>query len=69
MINEDDGNGNGTMDFDEFVVMMTKPEDVDEEEEELKNFFSLLDKDGNGKIVPWELKHYMLNYKGERLSD
>ena len=50
MITEVDTDGNGTIDFSEFCALMqSKSEGVDEEEE-MKNVFKILDKDGDGVI-------------------
>ena len=68
MINEVDADGNGTIGFPEFLVMMeSKMKDTDKEEER-REAFRVFDKDGNGFIRPAELKHVMTNL-GEKLSD
>lgn len=57
MLNEIDADGNGTIDFPEFLAMMVrKTKDMDSEEE-LKQAFKLFDKDGNGFISAAELHH------------
>ncbi|KAJ8308351.1 hypothetical protein KUTeg_013225 [Tegillarca granosa] len=61
-------NGNGTIDFPEFLTMMCKRmKDVDTEDE-LRQSFQIFDKDGNGYISAAELKHVMLSL-GEKLTD
>jgi|ERR1700722_5508391 len=61
MINEVDADGNGTIDFPEFLTMMArKMRDVDSEEE-IKEAFKVFDKDGNGYISAAELRHVMTN--------
>ena len=68
MINEVDANGNGTIDFPEFLVMMERKMKDTDSEEEIKEAFRVFDKDGNGFISAAELKHVMTNL-GEILSD
>ncbi|KAH9738635.1 calmodulin-7 [Citrus sinensis] len=58
MINEVDADGNGTIDFPEFLNLM----------EELKEAFRVFDKDQNGFISAAELRHVMTNL-GEKLTD
>lgn len=68
MINEVDSNGNGSIDFPEFLTMMArKMEDADSEEEILQAF-KVFDKDGNGFISAAELRHILTNL-GEVLTD
>ncbi|PKC60368.1 calmodulin [Rhizophagus irregularis] len=55
MINEVDADGNGTIDFPEFLTMMAQA-------------FKVFDKDGNGFISAAELRHVMTNL-GEKLTD
>ena len=68
IINEADADGNGTIDFNEFLAMMArKLKDVDTEEE-IREAFKVFDKDGNGYISAAELRHVMQNL-GEKLTD
>jgi calmodulin len=68
MINEVDADGDGAIDFNEFLVMMAKKmKDVDQEDE-YKEAFKVFDKDGNGYIEPAELKQVMQSL-GETLTD
>jgi calmodulin len=68
MIGEVDANGNGTIDFSEFLTLMvSKMKDTDTEEE-LREAFKVFDKDGNGFISAAELRHVMTNL-GEKLTD
>ncbi|GFP96832.1 calmodulin [Phtheirospermum japonicum] len=68
MINEVDADGNGTIDFPEFLNLMArKMKDIDSEEE-LKEAFRVFDKDQNGFISAAELRHVMTNL-GEKLTD
>lgn len=72
MINEIDKDRNGTIDFDEFLEMMTRATFAhksggagasrpghSEEEEELRQAFKVFDKDGNGTISQVELRDVM----------
>ncbi|VDI29092.1 calmodulin, partial [Mytilus galloprovincialis] len=68
MINEVDADGNGTIDFPEFLTMMAKKMKDSDSEDELKEAFKVFDKDGNGFISAAELRHVMTNL-GEKLTD
>ncbi|KAF3663584.1 Calmodulin-3 [Capsicum annuum] len=68
MINEVDGNGNGTIEFTEFLNLMAKKIKETDGEEELKEAFKVFDKDQNGYISATELRHVMINL-GEKLTD
>ena len=66
MVNEVDGNG--TIDFPEFLTMMARKMKDTDSEEELKEAFKVFDKHGNGFISASELRHVMTNL-GEKLTD
>ena len=68
MVNEVDADGNGTIDFPEFLTMMARKMKDTDSEEELKEAFKVFDKDGNGFISASELRHVMTNL-GEKLTD
>ena len=53
--------GNGTIDFEEFLLMMAKKMKDTDGEEELREAFRVFDKDGNGFISAAELRHVMTN--------
>jgi len=57
MINEVDPDGNGTVDFPEFLTMMARKMREIDAEEEIKEAFKVFDKDGNGYISSAEMKH------------
>ncbi|XP_067682358.1 calmodulin-like [Haliotis asinina] len=56
MINEVDADGNGTIDFDEFLTMMCRRLNTYDEESELREAFDVFDKDGDGRISVEELQ-------------
>merc|ERR1712008_301975 len=68
MINEVDADGNGTIDFPEFLTMMARKMKDTDSEEEIREAFRVSDKDGNGFISAAELSHVMTNL-GEKLTD
>lgn len=57
MVNEVDADGNGTIDFPEFLTMMARKMKDTDSEEEIKEAFKVFDKDGNGFISSAELRH------------
>ncbi|OWF56438.1 calmodulin-A-like [Mizuhopecten yessoensis] len=68
MVNEADIDGNGIIDFNEFLVMMAKKIKDTDSTEDIKEAFKVFDKDGNGQISSEELRRVMTNL-GEKLSD
>ncbi|MBA0784281.1 hypothetical protein Gotri_001869, partial [Gossypium trilobum] len=56
MINEVDADGNGTIDFPEFLNLMARKMKDTDSEEELKEAFRVFDKDQNGFISAAELR-------------
>lgn len=60
--------GNGTIDFPEFLTMMSKKMKDADSDEEIREAFRVFDKDGNGFISAAELRHVMMNL-GEKLTD
>jgi calmodulin len=67
MINEVDLDGNGTIDFKEFLGLMVRKMKDTDTEEELLEAFKVFDRDGNGFITSHELRHVMTNL-GEALT-
>ena len=61
MINEADADGNGTIDFPEFLIMMVNNMRDTENDLEIKEAFKVFDRDGNGYISAAELRHVMIN--------
>jgi calmodulin len=61
--------GNGFVDYDEFIQMMTKTQLKPlSAEEELKKTFNIFDIDQNGFIDSYEIKKTM-EHLGEKLTD
>lgn len=52
-----DADGNGTIDFPEFLTMMARKMKDTDSEEEIREAFRVFDKDGNGFISAAELRH------------
>lgn len=67
MINEVDADGNGTIDFPEFLNLMSRKMKDADSEEELMEAFKVFDKEQNGFISAAELRHLMTNL-GEKLT-
>jgi len=68
MINEVDIDGNGNIDFKEFLGLMARKMRDTDTEEELIEAFKVFDRDSNGLISAQELKHVMTSL-GEKVSD
>ncbi|KAJ2318121.1 hypothetical protein IWW52_002746 [Coemansia sp. RSA 2704] len=69
MINEVDENGDGKIDFSEFIAMMARqPMSAEGPESEIMEAFRVFDKNGDGVISAQELRHVMTSL-GEKLTD
>ncbi|KAG2199127.1 hypothetical protein INT46_000872 [Mucor plumbeus] len=68
MVNEVDGNGNGSIEYEEFVAMLSRKHRGSETQEESKETFRVFDRDGNGYISESELRHIMASV-GEKLTE
>merc|ERR1719464_728791 len=68
MVNEVDADGNGTIDFPEFLSLTARKMKDTDTEEELIEAFKAFDRDGSGFISAAELRHVMTNL-GEKLTD
>jgi len=71
MIAEIDFDGNGVVDFSEFLTIMANKMRDGDSEEEIKQAFKVFDKDGNGYISAAELKHALNDpaFRGSSLTD
>lgn len=68
MVKEVDKDGNGSIEFDEFLLMMARKLKAADGEEEMHQAFRVFDKNGDGFITFDELKRVMCSI-GERLTD
>lgn len=68
MIREVDADGNGAIDFPEFLTMMARTMETSEGEDAIRAAFKVFDKDGNGFVSAAEMRH-VLTHLGEKLSD
>ena len=71
MILEVDKDGNNQIEFEEFCMLMCKSMNKAEDEQTLREAFSLLDRDGSGTIDFSELKEILTGFSkaGETLDD
>ena len=68
MIDEVDADGNGTIEFPEFLAMMARRTSHVDSEEELREAFRVCDKDGDGYISTAELWQMMASLGRFRFS-
>ena len=68
MINEVDVDGNGTVEFAEFVILMTNKVKEMTKEEEITEAFNVLDKEKDSHISAKELKYFMRKVARIKLS-
>ena len=67
MVRDVDTDKNGTIDFEEFLAMMSKRMTNRDEDEEIREAFRIFDQDGNGFITLEELEAVMIKL-GENLT-
>lgn len=68
LVNEIDINGDGEIDFEEFVTLMARQVTEHDAEDELREAFKIFDSNEDGFISALELKTVMTNL-GEKLTD
>lgn len=68
MVKEVDQDGNGSIEFHEFLLMMARKLKASDGEEEMHHAFKVFDKNDDGFITFDELKRVMCSI-GERLTD
>lgn len=68
MVKEVDQDGNGSIEFNEFLLMMARKLKAADGEEEMYHAFKVFDKNDDGFITFDELKRVMCSI-GERLTD
>jgi calmodulin len=68
MVNEVDVDGNGTVEFAEFVILMTNKVRDMTREEEIYEAFNVLDKEHDNQISVKELKYFMRKVAHIKLS-
>ncbi|KAL5205958.1 hypothetical protein ABZP36_034167 [Zizania latifolia] len=70
MIRDVDADGNGTIEFGEFLALMARKaaRGYGDDDEELRESFKVFDKDQDGLISAAELRHVMISL-GEKLTD
>jgi calmodulin len=59
MINEVDTDGDGVLDFPDFLTMMARKVQETDSEEKIKEAFNVFDRNGDGYIGAAELRHVM----------
>jgi calmodulin len=69
MIKEVDLNGNGSIDFNEFLELMASKMKDHDTEEEMMEAFKIFDKDGNGYVSKNDLKTVMAHLGETLLPD
>lgn len=69
LIREIDSEGNGKIDFSDFlaIIKLDKGRKADKEEE-IQDAFKVFDKDGSGEIQTAELRHVLMNL-GEKFTE
>ena len=68
MINEVDADGNGSLDFSEFLTLMASKVRSSDTEEELVEAFKIFDADNDSLIRFKEIRH-VFDMIGEKMTD
>ena len=68
MINEVDADENGMIEFEEFVLLMSRNKEMHDTEEEFQELFKIFDQQNANQITKEDLKTVLDNI-GERLED
>ncbi len=68
MMKRADEDGSGTIDFEEFLKLMSGNLEARAENDELREAFTVFDRDGDGTISAKELRFIMMNL-GEKLNE
>jgi Ca2+-binding EF-hand superfamily protein len=68
MINEIDEDGNGTVEFLEFLILMTSKVKEIDKADEIVEAFKVMDKENDDKISVKELKYFMRKVAHIKLS-
>ena len=69
LMDEADVDGNGKIDFSEFLTMMAEIMAESDMEQQLREAFRVFDKDGDGFVTARELRQIVANISGEKLTN
>lgn len=68
MLREMDADNSGSIDFGEFITLVSKRPDTKDSEADIREAFKVFDKDGTGMASPAEVR-LVLTTVGEKLSE